>query len=408
MASPISNQAPRTVPLPQPKKNDDVLMVGFNKNAQLEADGLRARGNNVTFIGDSKAGQGKITAGGAQHDLNSDAGVDKYVGTLGLPADQTRRVGDVLKGIEPKARDEMGSLAGVWANGEKGGTVPSRLVMSGHSAGSSMWGDDNGSIRYDQLKDLAKAMPKAAAQVEDLHLAACYAGTQQNVDRLREAFPKMNTMWGYHGSAPGSESGALAHQRRWDAATRGRADTLDRDIAANTRKGENVSTWDDKNGLRNGQPPVPLDTLRQRVTGNEATFQQHFSGEQVQASPATGPLRDYYNQLQGLIRHPNLTAAERAPLEERRDQTIRMIYYGQNVAPKFNTEHSAALNRGYEAAGLGPAPNFGTMSRADALRSIRDLDAKVNAGSPAAAREAQRLLHGLRDLSSSVVPDGWI
>jgi hypothetical protein len=146
MASPISNQAPRTVPLAQPKKNDDVLMVGFNKNAQLEADGLRARGNNVTFIGDSKAGQGKITAGGTQHDLNSDAGVDKYVGTLGLPADQTRRVGDVLKGIEPKARDEMGSLAGVWAKGEKGGTVPSRLVMSGHSAGSSMWGDDNGSI----------------------------------------------------------------------------------------------------------------------------------------------------------------------------------------------------------------------------------------------------------------------
>jgi len=383
----------------------------MNEGAKHEADALRARGNNVTAITDSYVGNDKIKGTGTDrriYDLSSNAGVDNYVSSLGLPAAQSAEIGTILKGVGADARDEMGQLARVWANGEKGGSVPSRLVLSGHSYGPVVWGDNNGMIQLDDVKKLAKAMPKAAGQVEDVHLAACYAGSQSNVDGFKDAFPNMKTFFGYHDSAPGSYSGATSHQGRWDAATRGRKDTLDRSITSGTRKGDNVATWNQKVGYNDGQPPIAIDTQRSLVTNQEANYQSFLKGDQVQASPASGPLRSYYNEVQRLLRHPNLTAAEKPALEERRDQTIRMIYYGQNVAPKFNDSYKAQLDAGYSAAGLA-RPNFATMSRADALAAVQAFDAKVAGGaSSPATLETQRLLHGLRDLNSTVVPATWI
>ncbi len=394
-----------------PTFNNDVLVVGFNGGAKAEADSLSKRGNNVTLVQDSFAGNDKIRGTGANagktYDLSTNAGVDQFAFSLGLPAAQTTEIAKVLKDVGPDARDEMGQLARVWAGGEKGGKVPSRVVLSGHSVGSQIWGDDNGSATYKQFQDLAKAMPKAAAQVEDLHLAACYAGTQTNADSFKEAFPNMKTFFGYHDSAPGTWSGAQTHLARWDNATKGRKEDLDRSIAANSRKGENVATWNRTAGFNDGQTPAPLADTRATVTNKESLYQDHLSGKSVQGQPGSGPLRDYYNDLQRLIRHPDLPASERAGLEARREQAIRMIYYAPNVAPKFNAHNASALKAGYEAMGM-TAPNFGTMSRADALQAIQAFDAKVGAGSPAAAREAQRLLHGLRDLTPSVIPAGWV
>lgn len=395
----------------QPTFNNDVLVLGFNAGAKAEADSLSKRGNNVTLIRDSYAGNDKIAGSGAHKgktfDLSTDAGVDQFAFSLGLPAAQTTEVAKVLKGVGPDARDEMGQLARVWAGGEKGGKVPSRVVLSGHSGGSSLWGDDNGSVRYDQVRDLAKAMPKAAAQVEDLHLAACYAGSQDNADKFKEAFPNLKTQWAYHDSAPGTWSGAQTHLARWDGATRGRKEDLDRSIASGTRKGDNVATWNRTKGFDDGQTPLPIDQQRGIVQGQESLYQDHLQGKQVQTSPGSGPLRDYYNDLQRLLRHPDLPAAERPALEERRDQAIRMIYYSQNVAPKFAAHHGSAISQAYTSLGLN-APDFAKLSRSDALAAINALDAKAGAHPSASVAEAQRLLHGLRDLDPSVIPAGWV
>jgi hypothetical protein len=301
----------------------------------------------------------------------------------------------------------MGQLARVWAGGEKGGKVPSRVVLSGHSVGSSLWGDDNGSVSYKDVQALAKAMPKAAGQVEDLHLAACYAGSQGNADAFKEAFPNLKTFWGYHDSAPGAASGSITHLARWDRATRDRKEDLTPAVAAGTRKGANVATWTRNGGFIDGQPPLALADQRAAVTGLESTYQSYLRGDQKQASPSTGPLRDYYNELQRLLRHPELPASEKPALEARREQAIRLLYYSHSVAPKFSAHHQSALNAGYQAVGMTP-PNFATMSRSDALAAIATFDAQVTADSPASAREAQRLLHGLRDLTPSVIPPGWV
>ena len=247
--------------------------------------------------------------------------------------------------------------------------------------------------------------------MQDLHLAACYAGGETNVDRFREAFPNLKTAWGYTGSAPGAESGATAHLRRWERATRGESTALSRDVAAGTRKGENVATWTATRGYEDGRDRTSLNALRGEVDGREYTFNQHFAGLRDVTSSQTGPLRDYYNQLQRVIQHPELGATERTALEAKRDQTIRLLYYPTHVAPRFADANRDAITAGYRSLGLD-APAFGTMRRQDALRAIGDLERRVGElgdAAPEAARTLAPLLtRGLRDLDRSLIPEGWL
>lgn len=405
--------APQTPQRPTP--NDQILFVGLNEGAAHEAESLRARGNAVTVIRDSVVGNDKVrlfpgTPRATTYDLSTDAGVDTFAASLRLPAGQTAQIADVLKSVGPDARDEMGTLASVWAGAEKGGRVPSRLVLSGHSGGSSIWGDANGSIDYGSIHRLAEAMPRAAAQVEDVCLAACYAGTADNAEAFKAAFPNMKTLLGYHDTAPGAHSGATAHLARWDRQTRGRADALDRSPFLPTRKGDHVAIWTEKQGYVDGRPPEALATARERVELGRPTFERFNAGLETQASPGTGPLRDYYNGLQRLAQHPELPEAERPGLRREIDATIRLLYYSKTVAPNFQAQHGTTINAGYAALGM-TAPNFGTMSRKDALAAIELVDAAVaarGANAPAAALAMQHRLHGLRALDRATIPDGWV
>jgi hypothetical protein len=397
-----------------PRSNDNILLVGMNATSQHEVDQLRARGQNVTYVKDGKEND-KITTRDATgtsvtHDLSTEAGAKSFALTLGLPAEQTAKIADAIHGAGSDARDELAQLAQVWAKAELGGQVPSRMVLSGHNVGSGVWGDDNGRMSFDCLAKLAEAMPKAARSIEDLHLSACYSGGQHLMERYRAMFPNAKTIWAYTGSAPGSYSGATAHMARWDRATRGTKDELDRAIAEGTRKGENVAVWSAAHGYVDGKPPAPLSEVRAAVQNNESTFTRFQSGQEKVQDTQSGPLRDYYNQVQRLLQHPELPAAERGPLEARRDVTIRLIYYSKTVAPKFAEHHAGAIRDGFAAVGM-PAPKFGELSRADALAQIAQFEAKLAGTSPrpaAADRLLPLLQNGLRDLKPSTIPDGWV
>jgi hypothetical protein len=265
-------------------------------------------------------------------------------------------------------------------------------------------------LRFDTIGKLAEAMPRAARSVEDLHLAACYSGGQPLMEKYRAMFPNVKTIWAYSGSAPGSYSGATAHQSRWESATRGTRADLDRAIAQATRKGENVAVWTIEHGYNDGRPPAPLAEVREAVTRGEPTFERFRSGQESVADPQTGPLRDYYNQVQRLLQHPELPAAERPALEARRDTTIRLLYYSKTVAPKFAEAHASTIKAGYEALGL-PVPDFKTLSRADALAQVARFEQKLadtTPRPPAAERLLPLLTAGLRDLKPSQIPEAWV
>jgi hypothetical protein len=129
----------------------------------------------------------------------------------------------------------------VWSEAEKGGSVPSRLVLSGHCYGDSIWdgGDENlGALPFDNLRALAAAMPRAAAHIEDVMISACSSGfagaeatgQRQSLTLWKTVFPNLKTAWGYGSPkdyhSPTSQQ-AIMHVAAWEHATRGRVETLD-------------------------------------------------------------------------------------------------------------------------------------------------------------------------------------
>jgi hypothetical protein len=398
-----------------PARNDDILFVGMNNEtresagAKHEINQLRARGNSITSVTDSRVAD-HISAGGRDYDLTTPQGRDGFASTLGLPADQARKVADAIGNGNDDAKDELAGIAQVWAKAERGGTIPGRMVISGHNVGSGPWGDDNGQLSWESLKGLAQAMPKAAAAVEDLNISACYSGGEANNEKYKEIFPNVKTIWAYGGSAPGSGSGATAHQAAWDNATRGSGTNIsgaaERLAAAGTRKAENIATWTEGTSAAASES---LSHLRDNVNYGAYQFRNYFSGESVVDNPQSGPLREYYNNVQALLQRSAVTGDERRELESRRDQTIRTLFYTSNIAPRFQREYGSQIAAGYRALGATP-PNFGTMSRLEAVGAVENFRLRMEqSGStdPAAQRTLQ-LLNGLWNLDPRTIPNNWI
>lgn len=405
-------------PIVQPPTNDDVLFVGMNPDSRHEVVHLQKANPKAGFnpvFGSDEPGKITVTLQGRtlECDLTTDAGISAFVKSLQLPADQETYVAAVFRNHRKQrgALDELAQIAQVWAQAERGGTAPSRLVLSGHSNGQGVWGENNGLLTFNMLKQLAAAMPAAASQVEDLHLSACYSGGEHAMTQHREVFPNLKTIWAYNGSAPGTWSGAMPHLDRWEKATRGRTDDIDRDVVAGMRKGDNVVTWDVANGY--AADPAAQTALSPAdgtdpLQATQAVFDDYFTGRQPVTTTQSGPLRDRYNFIQQQLTNPSLPPERREALEGARDQTIKLIFYSASIAPRFAEAHAGALQEGYAAIGQVP-PNLARLSRADALVAIADFERAVNAmpEPPKAATDLLQLLTALRDLTDGI-PLEWI
>jgi hypothetical protein len=392
-----------------PRPNDDILHLGMGQFASDEVRHLRGSGARVTAVQDSSAGDDRVRVGGQTHDLATAAGVEGFVATLGLPAEQQAKVAEAIESAGPDARDELASLARVWAKGELGGSVPSRVVISGHHVGDSIWGDTNGELRWESLKKLADAMPRAAGQVEDLHLSACYSSGERAEGLYRSIFPSLKTVWGYEGSAPGTWSGAMPHLSAWEQATRGRGTDVASAAEGLVRRGVRKADHVDARSIDADRVRQPLAELRAAASRLEGEFERAFRGDARIADPHRGPVRDYYNALQRLLQHPDLPAAEHQALSARRDQTIRTLFYDNSLRGHFQEAHGAELAAGFRALGLEPA-DFSRLGRGEALAAIRSYRARMESGgerSPAAARGLE-LLNGLWNLDPRTLPQSWI
>jgi hypothetical protein len=399
---------PSAEPASGQPSNDRILYVGMNPGSTYESAALRGTGAPITAIHDSAVPDQVTGPGGRLFDVSTEQGAADFVATLGLSAEQSAAVASAIFVGYPDARDELARIAQAWAPAERGGTMPSRLVLSGHSGGSGVWGEDNGVLTLDSIGRLAEAMPEAARRVEDVHIAGCYSGGAYAMERLRAIFPRVKTIWAYSGSAPAAGPVAARHQVLWERATRGSRTDLDRAIVEHVAGGEKVAVWSMTGGYQDGHPPRPYAEVRADMDLLAPTFDAFFRGEEVVSSPQSGPLRDYYNALQACLQHPDLPASDRAALESRRDVTIRLIYYAATVARRFAAHFASAIEAGFSSVGL-PAPDFAALSRRDALASIAAFEPRGRApGAPPAAVALLQILEGLVQLDRAVIPDTWV
>ena len=396
-------------PLPSVPRREGIVFLGMNPSSDQELEALK-RWADVQSVVDQRGAIDVPGPGGRRlHlDLTTPMGVEAFACTLRIDPEQKDALRVLLLSSDPQARDELAQLARIWSRAERGLPIPSRLVLSGHSLGDVMFGENNGVIRIDELAQLAQILPRAAGQIEDLHMASCYSGYESELQHYRSIFPNLRSVWAYAGSAPGSASGAIAHLQRWERETRGAEPARSYRPARGTRKGENVVFW------RRGEPQtleaLTLQQGRAAEKAGQAVFDRFRLGRSEVANPQEGPLRDYYNQLQRLLFHPDLSPTERPELMRRRDQTLRLLYYATRVAPRFEHAHADSIEAGFGAMGL-PPPDFGVLGRAKALEAIEGLKAKATAHPPAPTASVQLLAlldRGLVQLDPSLIPAAWL
>ncbi len=388
-----------------------IVYVGMNAEATHEVENLRGRVGQagVTFIQPSKT-QDHVTHAGKSYDLDTEAGRLDYARAIGLPADKAAALAKILEGAGEDTRDEAAQLARTFREADRGLRTIERIVLSGHSVGSGVWGDGNGYLKLDTIAELSLLFPRAAGQVQDLMMAACYSGGESKLDSYTAMFPNLRSVWAYDGSAPGAVSGAVPHILRWERGTRGEAgDNLSRTVAHGTRKGENVAVWTVVKGYDNGQARGPIENDRASYDGSRGIVASFRSGETPVANSQTGPLREHYNAIQRLLSRPDLPAADRPALEQERDLVIRLLYW-KNVGTMFQQTYGTDIAQAFGEMGMS-APNFSTMSRKDALAKVAELEAKIESTPGATARTkafATRLHSALVDLAPSAVPAAWL
>lgn len=389
-----------------PNKNGIVYM-GLNEYAHDEANHLNRinRGSGGAIAAKPGQQQDKITTGGTTYDLQTTEGIASYIATLGLPDQKAVDASEFLLTVGGKARDEMAQFIRILSEAEMGERAIDRMVLSGHSVGSQIWGDHNGSVSFTSLNELFDIFPNAADQVDHLMLSACYAGGEAKMAQYHEMFGNVQSVMGYHGSSPGTWSGAMDHMTRWENATdKGDSPSgVSPNITSGLRKSENVSTWNATDGYK-GDKPMSVWELENALSSQASVFFTFFNGDQEVENSQTGPLRNYYNLVQRALAHPDLGGSQVADLESKRDITIRLLYFGL-IGGKFQNHYKGQLETGIQAAGLD-VPDFSTLGRKGALDFIDDLEAAGGDNSTTSAVDL--LKKGLRDLDSDVIPTAWV
>ena len=399
---------------------DSVLYVGMNDSSAAQELAAIRQGNpgitpvrtdgpdNVRSKRDDSYFITPLGVKGRHVDLGTAKGRADFVKFLDVPPATAKRIEAVLAKAPKGLRDELAQMAVGWAAAERGDRGPSRLVLSGHSDGDNVWGERGGedeALTPKLLMELAKAMPRAAAQVEDLAISACSCGGKETVEQWRAAFPNLKTMLAYRTSSPTAEQGSGFELARWEKLTRGGATEL-----APQGFNPNAATWSVKNGYLTPNT-IDVEAARATIQQLEPVYLAVKNGERPVDASTKQQLDRYRTALRELAGADNDTVRpdERADATNRARSVLLALHYDEWKG-KFQAKYGGALKDAYRELGLKPpAENFAKMSRKEAMGEIdRVVKAISQAGYPKSLEPAFDALRALRGLDASVLRTSWV
>jgi hypothetical protein len=387
-------------------QRDDVLFVGLNAASRdKEMNQLEANGADVTGVKGARR-QDTAKVEGRTVDLGSPEGIEALMGSFPkLDSARIAALTSFFDGAGAGAKDELAQLAGFLYDAEFGKRLFKRVVLSGHSYGVSIWGDDNGSIQFAELAQLATIFPAAVGQVEDLMLSACNTGQSEKLDQYTGIFPNLKSIWAYVGYSPSAATGSLRHVKEWEKATRGKADEDKLDAGrekvgrGSGDKDKNVALWSRETGAAEAtyatdspEANLDFDTLKASVDGAMSSYEDAFIRGVIDQSA----LNALFTKLQALV---GMFGSQLGDDQEAYATAMRRtlaLRHWHNVLGNFMTAHGDALS----AAWGGSMPrDFGTASRAKVLAYLTAFSGDRTSD---AYTTAITMLHDVDD-----IPDNW-
>lgn len=313
-------------------------------------------------------------------------------------------------------------------------TLPT-IVASGHSSGMNFMGRTGSVYAFDAL--LTK-YPNVKDGVRHFLGLGCYTGTKYHSLEWQTRFPNASVIAGFNGIAPSGTWSARFLDQVYSTIgdARIRAGGTPERLAE--RLGDDPASLADLKRVLSGLSSVNITVAsfqlceqfydpknRQRKVSkddvdvgrralNRYLDPTSWNGiEDVPANPhAPSPLRTFYNDVQDYL--GSAPSSEREELSKLKDQTIRLIYFG-NVKKRWAREHEgdrAAANVALAAAGAPTIPDAAAiagMNRKQIIELVNALQEKkatvTGMGSEAALRLIDAAQKELKDLD---VPFSWI
>jgi hypothetical protein len=441
-----------TPPDPASMRDHDVLALGFNPTFGAEAAGrhvpaswaqqsLNARSarhgyeteiiygkkySQVTLPDGRRLDLAPLKAGATRGDYGSvdnaqaDVNLQTAIDSLQLPQATADKVFVAIRDhadAEGYGRDELFNLAAVWADAEKGGDIPDRLMLSSHHTSHWYGDDDYGDVKEGAFEALAVAMPKAAEQTRHVGLFGCFTAGMSRVQSMQAVLPNVESLWFYEGISAGAGNGSVFHMKEWDLASMGKKSFAQALQTVATRyrgfRGEAAAAWSKSEGYIGDQFNRTVSELQTRVQTTGQNYGSYLDGSMdLPYETSTGPVREYYSALQFLSMHPDLSTQERSDVLNKASQAIRLVFYRKMIRPKLHEHHGAQLARAFAAVNSTPI-DFGTPGGDDVrkkdLDAIAEFEQKSAGSSNPDVLEARRLLlQGIRELDDNVIPNSWV
>lgn len=401
-------------------KSEHTVYLGIRKASRgREARTLKNTmgARNVDAVtGSDKRHEDQIKVGGKWEDLTTDTGIQKFLATMPkLDAAKAKVLTDYLKRSGAETRDELAQLIGVLYRVETGKSLMKRVVLSGHSGGTAIEGDDSAKIYFSHLAELNKVFPIAFAQVEDVMISACNTGHTKHLEQYRKMFPNLKTIWTYAGYSPSgtSSTGSPHHLKKWSRGTRGRGKgTMNARRKEVSKRGrlndKNVAIWNKDDGYLTDSPEAGADLadLVLSLGANEPAYTAGYTKGIIDRR-RLGRLQTTLQVLANNYSNTDLTPHGRNLASiQKMNRHVMYLRHWKETTEFFLKKFGAEIRAGYGEISAA-MPNFRTLNRTAALAEVKTFAAKVAKANPKGAKATQalkRLSDVLRDLDPAQIP----